>query len=266
MGYRRAATDWIRRNIRKIAQLFIFVLAAAMILLEVTNVVELTWQAISLFALLTVVAVLNDLERIDFGDFGGVRFEDEIDTAQRTVARLEAAAGPSAGPDSESDAETGRTDANASGSAKRERESTPDDRDRDPAPMEMDAAVARVDNAGESDAERSDRIRDLAARLADMLETNPRCALLQLRLELEHAATANAATTAAPAGTLGTDAGSRQLAAPIDEDVLAAYAEVRSLCNSAVHSRTAPDPDEAARIVDLGLRVLERLDDPAGPS
>lgn len=231
----KSAWDWVRTNVRKLAQFCIFVLAVGLLLLEARGAVTLTWKTISLVTILTIVAVLNDLEKIDFGDFGGVRFRDEIDAVEQTVDRLET---PRSRPrDSEARIEIESAESGDRTGA--ENRSTGAGR-----VVTTDAVVDGDGGTGDGAAE----TQEIAERVYDLLETNPRAALSQLRVELERAQRRAVGATA-----------DRRAGQPIDDAVAAAALDVRSLCHRAVHGSEEIDRDDAARVVDLGLSVLERL-------
>ena len=238
MNAAKSSWDWVQTNVRKIAQFCIFVLAAGLLLLEAGGAVTLTWKTISLVTILTIVAVLNDLEKIDFGDFGGVRFQDEIATVERRVDRLETPGGQSAG-EARIAVESVRSDA----STGPEKRSAVAER-----VVTADAVADDGDDGTGSGAAETDAV---AERLYERLETEPRAALSQLRFELERA--------------------QQRAGRSVDEATAAASLEVRSLCRTAVRDVDDLDRDAAARVIDLGLRVLDRLlvattpdDEPSG--
>lgn len=235
----KTSWGWMRTNVRNLAQFCIFVLAAGLLLLEANDAVELTWQAISLVTILTIVSALNDLEKIDFGDFGGVRFRDEIAAVERTVDRLE----------------TSRIRPNQSGTSVERAESAAGDR-----PTETEGrangterVVSReVVETLEDETERdgtagADEAQEIVERVYDLLETEPRAALSQLRFELERAQRRAVGTA------------ERRSTASIDDATVAAALEVRALCRTAIRDADDVDRDDAARVIDLGHSVLDRL-------
>ena len=239
MNAAKLSWRWLQTNVRKLAQFCIFVLAAGLLLLEAHDAVELTWKSISLVTILTIVAVLNDLEKIDFGDFGGVRFRDEIAEVERRVERLETPRSRSAGVDG---AETSIA-VESLGS------STPTSAEKRSTGAGGVVTTDAVGGDGDDGLGNGAAETDAAAdRLYELLEREPRAALSQLRIELERAQ--RRAVGAAPDQRTGR---------PIDDGLVAAALEVRSLCRTAVHDADDLDRTDAARVIDLGLRVLDRL-------
>lgn len=218
------------RRIRKGGQLLLFVLALVLIVLEATGLVDLSWQAIALFAIVLVVVILNDLEQLEVGEFGSIHLREDIDRAKRRVDALQ-----------------GRPPTDRPG----------DDTDDRPAGESVEAGLlAEDDTTHEDDADLEDS-SELTARLYDLLEDDPQYALVRLRVELERALE-EVDGASRPAEERREQESERRVTDGL-EDLLAAHDEVLIVCERAIHTEERLEREEALRVIELGLRVLEHL-------
>lgn len=220
-------------NSRELAQTSIFVLLVSLVVFDSLGTIELSWVSVSLLMLLLTVTMLDNLKRLDIGEFGGVEFSEEIDHAQNLIEKLN--------PSSNSS-------------------------DEDHASDESDSAETQSEVQEYSETERTElgeevggRTHEIAARLHDLLEKNPRSALVQLRMELEKAEKKKAEELGSDVSEIYKNTDTNATLQTIDNDLMEANLEVRKLCNKAIHSTKDIDKDEAARVIDLGLRVLDHL-------
>lgn len=207
---------YIKRNIRRGGQFFIFSIITIFIILESVQLITISWQAVALLVVAAVITLLDDIEKLDLGEFGGIELSKDIDQVQERV-------------DSYEHSTSGVYPSNR--------------------PTE-DRYKAEDDEAG-------GRTLEIAARLYQLFEESPRLALIQLRLELEQAMNEaiDEKTSMLP------DQMNKEgvMVKTIDQEFVDAYTDVISVCNKAIHFSDTIEEEEAARVIDLGLRVLDHI-------
>ncbi len=220
---------------------------------------ELEWTTITLIVLLLLAPYIRDLKALEVANVGSVTLQDDIESARRTVHRI-GDDGESAWThgDGDGDSDSGRggeeSEDGTTGNARElvtsavVRESTVRDR--------IDSS-SQTGPAGDGVGDELHGIYETEYRL---LDRNPRIALARLRTELDVATRSlleEAAPERADRGCLDPIAVVDRLHGEgiVDGAFVAAYTEVRSLCNQAIHGEAVRQRD-AIELVDLGLALI----------
>ncbi|MCU4740527.1 hypothetical protein [Natronoglomus mannanivorans] len=233
---------------------------------------EIEWTTITLIVILLLAPYVRDLKALELANVGSVTLQDDIESARQTVHRI----GDEDGPD-EDDLEP-RADTEGSGDVgastgtddraggRQAVETTVDDRtavdDRSPSvALQASRSRPRLDASADTGYGRDgDDLHELYETEYHLLERNPRIALAKLRMELDIGTRSLLEATAPERTERGcldpaevVDALSEE--GIVDSAFVAAYSEVRSLCNQAIHDEEIR-PQDAIEIVDLGLALL----------
>lgn len=218
---------------------------------------EIEWTTITLIVLLLLAPYIRDLKALEVANVGSVTLQDDIESARRTVHRI-GDEGDRARTHGDSDGD-GNEGEDATTSDPRElagpavvRESTVRDR--------VDSSVGTVLDGDGDENGFGDELRGIYETEYRLLDRNPRIALARLRTELDVAIRSlleEAAPERADRGCLDPAAVVDVLHDDgiVDSAFVAAYTEVRSLCNQAIHDEGVRQRD-AIEIVDLGLALL----------
>ncbi|MEY7849296.1 hypothetical protein AB7C87_08865 [Natrarchaeobius sp. A-rgal3] len=250
MKIRRSPGGRRERRIRKAGQLLLFVLAIGLIVLSATERVDLTWPAIALFAIVLVVVILNDLEQLEVGEFGSIHLREDIDRAKRRVDALEdrpATGGSTDGADDRSPVEALEVETRNARDETRRDETRGTDSER-----AKGTTLSGSQGEGDEASSASEDPSEIATRLYELLAADPQYALVELRVELERALEQVDEAVDAPGDVQPTAGRTADLA-----ELVAAHEEVVGVCDRAIRGEDRLERDEAARVIELGLRVLE---------
>lgn len=216
---------------------------------------ELEWTTITLIVLLLLAPYIRDLKALEVANVGSVTLQDDIESARRTVHRI--------GDDGEGAWTHGDDDGNG-GDEEREDETPGNARElvtpavvRESTVRNRVGASSETDTAGDGIGDELHGIYETEYRL---LDRNPRIALARLRTELDVATRSlleEAAPERADRGCLDPTAVVDRLhdEGVVDGAFVAAYTEVRSLCDQAIHGEAVRQRD-AIELVDLGLALI----------
>ncbi|WP_276253569.1 hypothetical protein [Halomontanus rarus] len=222
---------------------------------------ELEWTTITLIVLLLLAPYIRDLKALEVANVGSVTLQDDIESARRTVHRIGddgEGAWTHGDGDGDGDSDSGpggeESEGGTTGNARElvtsavVRESTVRDRA---------GSSSQSGPAGDGVGDELNGIYETEYRL---LDRNPRIALARLRTELDVATRSlleEAAPERADRGCLDPTAVVDRLhdEGIVDGAFVAAYTEVRSLCNQAIHGEAVRQRD-AIELVDLGLALI----------
>lgn len=199
---------------------------------------------------------IRDLKALEVANVGSVTLQDDIESARRTVHRI-GDGGEGAWTHGDGDGDGGGGEESEEGRTGNARKLVT------PAVVRESAVRDRIGSSSETDPSGDGfghELHGIYETEYQLLDRNPRIALARLRTELDVATRSLLEETAperADRGCLDPTAVVDRLhdEGIVDGAFVAAYTEVRSLCNQAIHGEAVRQRD-AIELVDLGLALI----------